>query len=51
MTKIVNDPSDFAREALVGFCDIHAFAGLTGADVADGALMGNIKVLSDFETC
>ena len=50
MTKTVNDPSDFAEEALAGFCDMHAFAGPTGPDVADGALMGNIKILNDFET-
>ncbi|TNB76890.1 dihydroxyacetone kinase family protein [Arthrobacter sp. BB-1] len=24
MTKIFNDPSDFAEEALAGFCDVHA---------------------------
>jgi dihydroxyacetone kinase len=24
MTKIFNDPSDFAEEALTGFCDVHA---------------------------
>ena len=24
MTKIFNDPSDFAEEALAGFCDIHS---------------------------
>ena len=24
MTRIFNDPSDFAEEALAGFCDIHS---------------------------
>src|SRR6476659_8217612 len=24
MTRIFNDPSDFAEEALAGFCDVHA---------------------------
>ncbi|WP_284764184.1 dihydroxyacetone kinase family protein [Arthrobacter sp. efr-133-R2A-63] len=76
MTKIFNDPADFADEALAGFCDLHsglvrqvpggavrrhrpeqpkvavlagggsghypAFAGLIGAGLADGAVVGNI---------
>ncbi|HEX9086708.1 MAG TPA: dihydroxyacetone kinase family protein [Arthrobacter sp.] len=76
MTRIFNDPSDFAEEALAGFCDLHsdlvrqvpggavrrrrshspkvavlagggsghypAFAGLIGAGLADGAVVGNI---------
>ncbi|WP_400159910.1 dihydroxyacetone kinase family protein [Arthrobacter sp. BPSS-3] len=76
MTKIFNDPSAFAEEALTGFCDVHAdlvrpvaggavrrrrpaqpkvavlagggsghypaFAGLIGAGLADGAVVGNI---------
>jgi dihydroxyacetone kinase len=76
MTRIFNDPSDFAEEALAGFCDVHsdlvrqvpggavrrrrpgqpkvavlagggsghypAFAGLIGAGLADGAVVGNI---------
>ena len=76
MTKIFNDPSEFAEEALAGFCDVHsglvrqvpggavrrhrpaqpkvavlagggsghypAFAGLIGAGLADGAVVGNI---------
>ncbi|MHC6222298.1 dihydroxyacetone kinase family protein [Arthrobacter sp. MMS24-S77] len=76
MTKIFNDPADFAEEALAGFCDLHsglvrqvpggavrrhrpqqpkvavlagggsghypAFAGLIGAGLADGAVVGNI---------
>ncbi|QDY89854.1 dihydroxyacetone kinase family protein [Arthrobacter sp. UKPF54-2] len=76
MTKIFNDPSAFAEEALAGFCDVHAdlvrqvpggavrrrrsdhpkvavlagggsghypaFAGLVGAGLADGAVVGNI---------
>ncbi|MGP4030475.1 dihydroxyacetone kinase family protein [Pseudarthrobacter sp. 1C304] len=76
MTRIFNDPSDFAEEALAGFCDLHsdlvrqvpggtvrrrrsarpkvavlagggsghypAFAGLVGAGLADGAVVGNI---------
>ncbi|WP_432396659.1 dihydroxyacetone kinase family protein [Pseudarthrobacter sp. L19] len=76
MTKIFNDPSAFAEEALAGFCDVHAdlvrpvpggavrrrrpqqpkvavlagggsghypaFAGLIGAGLADGAVVGNI---------
>lgn len=24
MTKIFNDPSEFAEEALAGFCDVHS---------------------------
>ncbi|MEV8041942.1 dihydroxyacetone kinase family protein [Arthrobacter sp. NPDC080082] len=76
MTKIFNNPSAFAEEALAGFCDVHsdlvrpvaggavrrrrpakpkvavlagggsghypAFAGLIGAGLADGAVVGNI---------
>ncbi|MBT8160739.1 MULTISPECIES: dihydroxyacetone kinase family protein [Arthrobacter] len=76
MTRIFNDPADFADEALAGFCDLHAglvrqvpggavrrhrpsqpkvavlagggsghypaFAGLIGAGLADGAVVGNI---------
>jgi dihydroxyacetone kinase len=76
MTRIANDPADFAEEALAGFCDVHAglvrqvpggavrrrrpaqpkvavlvgggsghypaFAGLIGAGIADGAVVGNI---------
>jgi len=76
MTRIFNDPSAFAEEALAGFCDVHAglvrqvpggavrrhrparpkvavlagggsghypaFAGLVGAGMADGAVVGNI---------
>ncbi|MDN4645808.1 dihydroxyacetone kinase family protein [Arthrobacter sp. PsM3] len=76
MTRIFNDPADFAEEALAGFCDLHsdlvrqvpggavrrrrsaspkvavlagggsghypAFAGLIGAGLADGAVVGNI---------
>jgi dihydroxyacetone kinase len=76
MTRIFNEPSDFAEEALAGFCDVHsdlvrqvpggavrsrrpakpkvavlagggsghypAFAGLIGAGLADGAVVGNI---------
>jgi dihydroxyacetone kinase len=76
MTRIFNDPADFAEEALAGFCDVHsdlvrqvpggavrrhrpaqpkvavlagggsghypAFAGLIGAGLADGAVVGNI---------
>ncbi|MGM7777084.1 dihydroxyacetone kinase family protein [Arthrobacter sp. KNU-44] len=76
MTKIFNDPAEFADEALAGFCDLHsglvrqvpggavrrhrpeqpkvavlagggsghypAFAGLIGAGLADGAVVGNI---------
>src|SRR6476469_10181636 len=76
MTRIFNNPSDFAEEALAGFCDVHAnlvrqvpggavrrhrprepkvavlagggsghypaFAGLIGAGMADGAVVGNI---------
>ncbi|HSN34801.1 MAG TPA: dihydroxyacetone kinase family protein [Arthrobacter sp.] len=76
MTRIFNNPSDFAEEALAGFCDLHAevvrqvpggavrrrrsghpkvallagggsghypaFAGLIGAGLADGAVVGNI---------
>lgn len=76
MTRIFNNPSDFAEEALAGFCNVHsdlvrqvpggavrryrptkpkvavlagggsghypAFAGLIGAGLADGAVVGNI---------
>lgn len=76
MTRIFNNPADFAEEALAGFCDLHAglvrqvpggairrhrpqqpkvavlagggsghypaFAGLIGAGLADGAVVGNI---------
>ncbi len=76
MTRIFNDPADFAEEALAGFCDLHAdlvrqvpggavrrlrpanpkvavlagggsghypaFAGLIGAGLAEGAVIGNI---------
>lgn len=44
MTKICNDPPEFAEEALAGGGSGHypAFAGIIGTGFADGAVGGNI---------